>query len=505
MTVWITNVFESIFNFSNILNSGIAASWLILAVVIFRVLLKKAPKWIHVALWGLVAVRLLLPLSIESRFSLIPSAETIPQEILRYEGEGLQESAYLDVITNPLYSSGFTAQLNQTVDRLQVHLIDVTLIWLAGATVLLLYTAISYLRLRRKLDTAVWHRGRTWKSERVSSPFLLGFRNPRIYVPFKMDEQTLAHVVAHEQAHLHRKDHWWKLLGFLLLAIHWFNPLMWLAYALLCRDIELACDEKVIKELDHEQRADYTQALVSCSVNRHIAAACPLAFGEVGVKERVKSVLHYKKPAFWIMVPTAVACLVVVVCFLTNPKEPSADDIFHRDGYTILEQKQIPLTLTISKDQLPDDIYTNEGYEFAPEEVVAYRSDTTTIYLASAMLSNESDELLYFSFDCAFDLPNYNYGSLITSLYVNVERNSYSHKINLLSEALTDGRNIYPDALDIRGTGPGSMFVFYVSKDALQSAEGNIMIDIECNQLTYAKKGYEKEAAQLIFNGDGTR
>ena len=186
-----------------------------------------------------------------------------------------------------------------------------------------LYTAISYWRLRRKVDTAVRYEDNIFQSENVGSPFVLGIIKPKIYLPFKMDEQDMEHVVAHEQAHIRRKDHWWKPLGFLLLTIHWFNPLMWLAYVLLCRDIELACDEKVIKELGNEQRADYTQALVACSVNRRMIAACPLAFGEVGVKERVKSVMNYKKPAFWIIILAVIACVVVVVCFLTNPKQDS--------------------------------------------------------------------------------------------------------------------------------------------------------------------------------------
>ena len=191
------------------------------------------------------------------------------------------------------------------------------------ATSRALYTAISYWRLRRKVDTAVRYKDNIFQSENVSFPFVLGIIKPRIYLPFKMNGQYLEYVVAHEQAHICRKDHWWKPLGFLLLMIHWFNPLMWLAYVLLCRDIELACDEKVIKELGNEQRGDYTQALVACSVNRRMIAACPLAFGEVSVKERVKSVMNYKKPAFWVIIISVIVCVGVAVCFLTNPKQDS--------------------------------------------------------------------------------------------------------------------------------------------------------------------------------------
>ncbi|MBQ3194278.1 MAG: hypothetical protein IJB59_12020, partial [Oscillospiraceae bacterium] len=320
---------EYVLDFSNILNASIAASWMVLAVIVMRFLLKKAPRWTHVALWGLVAVRLLLPFSIESAFSLIPSTQTVPQEILVYEGEKLQNTAFLDIVSNPAFSQSVTVEVGETVDRVQISLVQMTPIWILGMVALLIYTVISYWRLRRKVSEAVILRDNIFQSENVASPFVLGLFRPRIYLPYNMDGQDLSHVVAHEQAHIRRRDHWWKPLGFLLLTIHWFNPLMWLAYVLLCRDIELACDEKVIKELGNEQRADYTQALVACSVNRRMIAACPLAFGEVGVKERVKSVMNYKKPAFWVVVLAVIACVVVAVCFLTNPMGFQFDEATH--------------------------------------------------------------------------------------------------------------------------------------------------------------------------------
>ncbi len=319
MPAWIANTAETILDFSNILNASIAASWLILAVLLLRILLKKAPKWSHVALWGLVALRLLIPFSIESRFSLIPSAETVPQAILRLEGTQLHGQAQLDIVSNPVYSGAFTPQISQTVDQMQTHMVVFTWVWLFGIAAMLLYTTVSYLRLRRSIGTAVLFRDNIYQSEHIGSPFVLGIIRPKIYLPFQMDGKNFEHVVAHEQAHIRRRDHWWKPLGFILLAFHWFNPLMWLAYVLLCRDIELACDEKVIRELGDGQRADYSQAMLSCSVNRKLIAACPLAFGEVGVKERVRSVLSYQKPAFWIVILAVIACIVVAVCFLTNP------------------------------------------------------------------------------------------------------------------------------------------------------------------------------------------
>ena len=308
--------------FLKIINMSISASWLVLAVLLLRFVLKKAPKWVNVLLWGIVAVRLAFPFSIESALSLIPSAETIPPNIGMNTTPTINSGINaINNAVNPIISQSNTPMAGASVNPLQITIGIFEYIWIFGMIALALYTAISYWRLHRKVDTAVRYKDNIFQSENVKSPFVLGIIKPRIYLPFNMNGQDLEHVVAHEQAHIHRKDHWWKPLGFLLLTIHWFNPLMWLAYVLLCRDIELACDEKVIKELGNEQRADYMQALVACSVNRRMIAACPLAFGEVGVKERVKSVMNYKKPAFWVIIIAVIICLGVAVCFLTNPKQ----------------------------------------------------------------------------------------------------------------------------------------------------------------------------------------
>ena len=310
--------------FLKIINMSISASWLVLAVLILRFVLKKAPKWINVLLWGIVAIRLICPFSFESTLSIIPSAETIPLNICMDTTPTINSGiSAINNAVNPIISQSNTPMAGASVNPLQIIIGIYEYIWIFGMIALALYTAISYWRLRRKVDTAVRYKDNIFQSENVSFPFVLGIIKPRIYLPFKMNGQYLEYVVAHEQAHICRKDHWWKPLGFLLLMIHWFNPLMWLAYVLLCRDIELACDEKVIKELGNEQRGDYTQALVACSVNRRMIAACPLAFGEVSVKERVKSVMNYKKPAFWVIIISVIVCVGVAVCFLTNPKQDS--------------------------------------------------------------------------------------------------------------------------------------------------------------------------------------
>ena len=310
--------------FLKIINMSISASWLVLAVLILRFVLKKAPKWINVLLWGIVAIRLICPFSFESTLSLIPSAETIPLNIGMDTTPTINSGiSAINNAVNPIISQSNTPMAGASINPLQITIGIYEYIWIFGMIALALYTAISYWRLHRKVDTAVRYKDNIFQSENVSSPFVFGIIKPRIYLPFKMNGQDLEHVVAHEHAHIRRKDHWWKPFGFLLLTIHWFNPLMWMAYVLLCRDIELACDEKVIKELGNEQRGDYTQALVACSVNRRMIAACPLTFGEVGVKERVKSVMNYKKPALWVIIIAVIVCVGVAVCFLTNPKQDS--------------------------------------------------------------------------------------------------------------------------------------------------------------------------------------
>ena len=306
--------------FLKIVNMSISASWVVVAVLALRFCLKKAPKWVNVLLWGIVAVRMVFPFSIESVLSLIPSAETISPTIMVEQSPSVQTGVpALNHVINPVIRGSFTPAPGASANPLQIWIPVLTGIWLFGIVALFLYSAVSYWRLRRKVCEAVILRDNIYQSENVCSPFVLGIIRPKIYLPYHMDSREMGHVIAHEQTHICRRDHWWKPLGFLLLTTHWFNPLMWLSYILLCRDIELACDEKVIKKMSNEQRADYTQALVACSVDRSLIAACPLAFGEIGVKERVKSVMNYKKPAFWIVLASVIVCAVIAVCFLTNP------------------------------------------------------------------------------------------------------------------------------------------------------------------------------------------
>ena len=313
--------------FLRIVNMSIAAGWLILVVIALRFLLKKAPKWSICLLWALAAARLVCPFSIESILSLIPSAETVPANIEMMREPAIDSGiGVINEVVNPVVGSFSPDPTFVTsANPLQVLIPILAIVWLAGIAAMLLYALISYWKLKKSVAASVPAGEGVMICDDLPSPFIFGLFRPLIYLPSSMEEQTREYVLAHEQAHLKRRDHLWKPLGFLLLSVYWFNPLCWIAYILLCRDIEAACDEKVIRNMDKEAMAAYSQALLDCSFPRKRITACPLAFGEVGVKERVKGVLNYKKPAFWIILAAVIACIVVAVCFLTNPKkeEPS--------------------------------------------------------------------------------------------------------------------------------------------------------------------------------------
>ena len=383
--------------FLKIINMSISASWLVMAVLILRLVLKKAPKWVNVLLWGIVAVRLICPFSFESALSLIPSAETFPEKVI--SGPSFDVQTGITPVDNRIndylgdrYFEGVTVPANNGNHMMNI----LSMVWMIGILLLIAYTVISYWRLHREIDTAVRYKDNLFQSENVSSPFVLGLIKPRIYLPFSINGQDLEHVVSHEQAHIRRKDHWWKPLGFLLLTIHWFNPFMWLSYVLLCRDIELACDEKVIRELGNEQRADYTQALVACSINRRTIAACPLAFGEVGVKERVKSVMNYKKPAFGIVLLAVIACVGVAVCFLTNPI--TADDHFGAEIYEPTPIEQIDekydneeFVITKLHYENLDGEWVSEGYTYKYRLEITGRMNHAAKNTTFIVLSNTED------------------------------------------------------------------------------------------------------------------
>lgn len=493
--------------FLSVVNLSLTAGWLVLAVLVLRLLLRRAPKWSFCLLWALVALRLVCPFSFESALSLVPSAQPLPQDILYTAAPEIQSGIpAVNSAVNPVLQDILAPSPTASANPTQSWSFLLSRIWLAGAAFLLLYALVSTLLLKRRLSTATLLDGNVKQSERVTSPFVLGLFRPVIYLPYRIPEGDLDYVLAHERAHIRRLDHWWKLLGFVLLAVYWFHPLMWVAYVLFCRDMEGACDEKVIRDLSKDERRGYSTALLNCSIRRRPVAPCPLAFGEAGVKSRVKAVMGYKKPAFWLVLIALAACIIAALCFLTSPKEPTVYDVLTRDGYQVLGQEQVELTLTVPKSALTDDCYTGEGHTFADGQVVVWQDDATTIYLHNVMPSNESSELLYMTFDCSYRFSDY--GSFVSPLK-GTEDSSVGNDCHLRSTSLRDGATAYPDALSLRGYGPSSHFTFYVSKEACMAAQDTLMIDITCNQVRYAKEGYDGAGVQpspvgiYRYEGDG--
>lgn len=311
--------------FLKLLNLSITASWLILAVLCIRLLFRKIPKWITCLLWGVVAIRLIFPFSIESAFSLQLSAEPIRTstmvegELIPYVPSVNSNIGVVENTVNPLLAEAFAYQETESVAPLQIATEIAGSVWLSGMVVLLIFALVSMIKLRLRVREAVRYKENIYICDAVKSPFILGIIKPRIYLSAALSEEEMDYIIAHERAHLKRKDHLWKPFGYLLLCIYWFNPLCWIAYIMLCKDIELACDEKVIKDMSFGDKKEYSRVLLFCATQRHLVMACPLAFGEVGVKERVKTVLNYKKPTFWITIAAIVVCAIVAICFLTNP------------------------------------------------------------------------------------------------------------------------------------------------------------------------------------------
>jgi len=326
--------------FVDLLNRSITAGYVVIAVVFLRLLLKRAPRWIFCALWALVGLRLVLPFYFESALSLIPSSNTVTKDIL-YAAAPVVNSGFSAVnqSINPLITESLAPAVDASVNPMQIVMYTAGIVWLTGLIAMALYTVISYCKLRRKVDSAVLFRDNIYQSDAVASPFVLGLIKPRIYLPFSISETDKGYVIFHEKAHIHRKDHWTKPFGFLLLTVYWFNPLMWVAFILLCRDIELACDEAVVNDIGGSDKKAYSAALLDCSVNRNKIAACPLAFGEVGIRQRVKNVLNYKKPAFWIMAVAVAVCIVAAICLLSNPKKNDDTVYEHSNTEQLFEQR----------------------------------------------------------------------------------------------------------------------------------------------------------------------
>lgn len=383
--------------FLKLANMSITASWLILAVLVLRWVLKKVPKAFHCMLWGLVGIRLLCPISIESVFSLIPSAEVIPSDILYTNKPGIESGIdRVNQVVNPILTESLAPNLGDSVNPLQVVTAVASFIWVLGMVGLLLYILGTYIRLKWQVREAVRLEGDIFRSERATSPFVLGVIKPRIYIPYGLQGEELSCVIAHERAHIKRKDHWIKPGGFLLLTVYWFNPLVWVAYNLLCRDIEFACDERVMREIGMDKKKLYSKALLNCSVSHRKIAACPLAFGEVGVKQRIQNVLSYKKPTFWLLLVAVLACVVCMVCFMTVPREQTED---------VSKQAESGLDVSFEGEE-------NESRsETLPTELAILQSPPTMLLQDSL-----SSRLDYFAVDAGTYSWQYKDGEMMTGV-----------------------------------------------------------------------------------------
>lgn len=436
--------------FLKLLNLSISASWLVLAVLVLRLGSKRSPKWMNVLLWGIVALRLVLPFSIESALSLIPSAETVSPAAVQFAPTPTITSgvSVIDNAVNPSLSEHFAAVPGMSVNPLYVWTEIAGWVWLIGLGAMLLYALVSYLRLRRRVSVSLPIQENIYLCDAISSPFILGIVKPRIYLPSGLDEVQRQNVLAHERAHLARYDHWWKPLGFALLAVYWFNPLLWLAYALLCRDIELACDERVIRTMDASAVKTYSTVLLACSMPHKAVISCPLAFGEVGVKERVRNALHYKKPAFWIVAASAIVCIAVAVCFLTNPEHETmkwaknlrVDDVV-RVELTIMPQ----VTDKQYKDFNADEI----------AEAVALINKSSGRYISEPEPLNGSTMTLYITTADGVQHTVTNNGNI----YLRIDGDTY--RSTHITWPYTEGDSPLPDSFQVGDTQAADADRFY--------------------------------------------
>lgn len=467
--------------FLNVVNMSLSASFIVLIILILRKILNKAPKWIHVLLWTIVAIRLVCPITIESVVSLLPSAEVINPAILVETPSITNEITTVntgipvinDMINPVIYNTVLEISVKDNVNILQLLITLFTNIWIVGVIGFILYAIISCIRIDKRIQTAVLLSDNIYQSENVHSPFVFGVMKPRIYLPSNLSEQDKPYVIAHEQMHIQRKDYLWKPIGFILLSIYWFNPILWLAYILLCKDIELACDEKVIYDLNYEQRADYSQSLLSCSIKQHMITACPIAFGEVGVKERVKQIVQYKKPSFWLIVVAIVISAVMGVSLLTSPINNTEKVLkrIEKMQYDSFTQKQTIYTLSIDTSKLTNEMYTKEGYTFNKNEMIVYNGKPTNIYLSKVKLleTDSNYVVMEFVFDYDLDLDK---GSILYPYVIKEDglKNLDFSEYYVEKNKQDVGYNIY----------------FYVSKNLLQT-KNTIHYDIFLNKIDYSE------------------
>lgn len=327
--------------FQKVLEMSIQAGILILVVLVIRILFRRLPKSITCLLWAIVALRLMVPVSFETSWGIWPGLKTAGSTLTQSGAPVTEEALQVPSGTGNINAKEHvlgktTGNMPEVVpgtdrsvpesridgasgrERQPTVVTVMSFVWILGAVTILLYGLISYVRIRLRVREAVHYQDNVWQCDGIDTPFVLGYIKPRIYLPFRMEKNSLQDIVLHEKAHIAGGDHLGKLLGFVLLAVYWFQPLLWIAYFLFCRDLEMACDERVIRTLDQEARKRYSQTLLACTIESRQLLQAPLAFGEVGVKERIRNILQYKKPGGWAVVAALLICLLVAVCFFTS-------------------------------------------------------------------------------------------------------------------------------------------------------------------------------------------
>lgn len=489
--------------FIDLFNMSVTASYLVLAVVVARFLLKKAPKWINCLLWALVGIRLICPFSFESSLSLVPSSQTISinnsstgRPFTVQSGVPVVDSNINEIIGDKYYE-GVTVPTNTFADMTTI----LSIVWLVGLFAMLLYGSISYLSVHKKVGASILFTDNIYYCDNIDTPFIFGLIKPKIYVPSGISEEQIGYIALHEKAHLKRKDHFWKPLGFILLSVYWFNPVMWIAYILLCRDIEIACDEKVIKNMPNTEKKSYSETLVSCSVQRRVVMACPLAFGEVGVKQRIKSVLNYKKPAFWVVLVAVIISFILAICFVSNPVNDKVNKILNEDGYEVFSAKEQNISITFGSRNLTDKMFEKDGiYKVRSRDII----NDCVIFRFKEVHSH--DDMFTLTFDVTYeDVPDDG------TIYV-VSANQFEGGIELGEEIIVSdpfGGEIGDDgpySSYCHSLGPGTEFCFSVPKAWFENRRDNkIFVNFSALAVVYEKSKPKDNSSSIgiIGGADG--
>ncbi len=463
--------------FIKLLNMSITASYFALAVILIRIIFKKMPKWITCLLWGLVALRLVFPFSFESILSLIPSSETVPSDIMMSSEPHITSGIpALNSAINPVISESFTPDPYASANPLQIIIFILSAVWVIGVIGMFIYATVSYILIRRKTSESIETEKGIFICDNIDTPFILGVIKPKIFIPSYIDEQNKALILAHERAHIKRKDHIWKPLAYTILSVYWFNPVMWAVFVLLCRDIEAACDEKVIKEMDTESKKIYSEALITCSSPKKYITACPLAFGETGVKQRIKNILSYKKPTFWIIISALIVSIILSACFMTNPAGMRIDEV---EGYN-----------NIFDDVEKIQLFVGEAYIYTTEDTKPELSEIKKVRLEKSPVKDSTDtsyrieinDEITINIDESFSslyLNNYLNGNLRKSESYSIRNPEVLKNLFSMSNYITGMDDIYITLNDVTEAENGISFNVTWHNKGIEDAEYGEMFSVE--------------------------